>query len=196
VACLHCGKVIGAFRLLRDSEFCCPLHRVRYRERLGKALHDIATPEPAPAAIAGFLDEMPYQTGNCGSTLILFQTIASEDRIQSSASWPLTLDLGHGTSAAAARTPSVSMRRVRRPEACRRSMTRAAYGGVVRRRNGTEALRGIHCVRSMARLRRLDKVRQDGTSWSSGVASWAGSRLRVTERTRVLELLPSVADAR
>jgi len=45
---LYCGKDIGAFRLLRDSEFCSIVHRKKYGERLGKALHNIAEPEPAP----------------------------------------------------------------------------------------------------------------------------------------------------
>ena len=64
MCCLYCGKEIGAFRLLRDSEFCSALHRKKYGERLGKALQEIAAPEPAPAGIAGFRVQMPFQQGN------------------------------------------------------------------------------------------------------------------------------------
>ena len=57
MCCLYCGKEIGAFRLLRDSEFCSVQHRKMYGERLSKSLHDIAAPEPPPAPIAAFRDE-------------------------------------------------------------------------------------------------------------------------------------------
>jgi hypothetical protein len=102
VSCSYCGKVIGAFRLLRDSEFCCDLHRRRYGDRLGKALHEMAAPEPAPAGIAGFFDAMPYQPGNRATTLIPWQTIGAWDRIRPRADWSLTIDARHDTGGAAA----------------------------------------------------------------------------------------------
>ena len=39
--CLYCGKDIGAFRLLRDSEFCGAPHRISYKNRLGRVLTQI-----------------------------------------------------------------------------------------------------------------------------------------------------------
>ena len=91
MCCLYCGKEIGAFRLLRDSEFCSALHRKKYGDRLDKALHEIAVPEPPPAGIAGFLDEMPLQQGNILSTLILWQAGKGLQRNWTGAQWPLTI---------------------------------------------------------------------------------------------------------
>jgi hypothetical protein len=55
VACLYCGKEIGPFRQLRDSEFCSSAHRKRYEERLGRVLGQIAAvQDPAPKGVAGF----------------------------------------------------------------------------------------------------------------------------------------------
>src|ERR1017187_10344398 len=102
VSCSYCGKVIGAFRLLRDSEFCCDLHRRQYGERLDKALHEMASPEPAPTGVAGFRDEMPLQPGNRGSTLIPWLTTAVRNRIRTGNHWPLTLDTSQAMSATAA----------------------------------------------------------------------------------------------
>ena len=82
MCCLYCGKEIGAFRLLRDSEFCSVLHRQKYGERLGKALHDIAAPEAAPAGVAGFLVQMPFQQGNRSSTLIPLADRPSRKRVR------------------------------------------------------------------------------------------------------------------
>src|ERR1035437_8524470 len=97
VCCWYCGKVIGAFRLLRDSEFCSALHRRKYGERLGKALHEIAAPEPAPAGVAGFLDQMPFQQGNLSRTLNPWQTVTGQHRIRNGAHWPLTIDTSDPT---------------------------------------------------------------------------------------------------
>src|ERR1035441_10081181 len=102
VSCSYCGKVIGAFRLLRDSEFCCDLHRRQYGERLDKALHNMASPQPAPAGIAGFRDEMPLQPGNRSSTLIPWLTTAVRGRIRTGNHWPLTLDPSPAMSGGAA----------------------------------------------------------------------------------------------
>jgi hypothetical protein len=77
--------------MLRDSEFCCTLHRKKYGERLGKALHEIAAPAPAPAGVAGFLIRMPLQPGKHASTLTL-QTASSRSRFRA-CGWPLTADL-------------------------------------------------------------------------------------------------------
>ena len=92
MCCLYCGKEIGAFRLLRDSEFCSIAHRKKYGERLGKALHNIAEPEPAPAGVAGFLVQMPLQQGNIVSALIPWHTDPRLNRIRTGAKWPLTID--------------------------------------------------------------------------------------------------------
>ncbi len=123
MSCLYCGKQIGALRLLRDSEFCCALHRLKYGDRLGKALHEIAAPEPAPAGVAGFLDDMPFQPGNRGSTLIPWQTIGARSRIRTGAHWPLTIDISHPTSCAAA-LPKCTP--VEFPQRCEQSMPGAA----------------------------------------------------------------------
>jgi hypothetical protein len=88
---LYCGKEIGAFRLLRDSEFCSALHRKKYGDRLDKALHEIAVPEAAPAGIAGFRDQMPLQQGNTLSTLVLWQTGNGRRRTWTGVPWPLTI---------------------------------------------------------------------------------------------------------
>ena len=102
MSCSYCGKVIGAFRLLRDSEFCCDLHRRQYGERLDKALHNIASLEPAPTGVADFCDEMPLQPGNRSSTLIPWLTTALGGRIRTGNYWPLTLDPCYALSGGAA----------------------------------------------------------------------------------------------
>ncbi len=58
MACLYCGKEIGAFRILRDAEFCSTAHRKKYGERLGKALHNLAAPEATPTKMADFIGEI------------------------------------------------------------------------------------------------------------------------------------------
>jgi hypothetical protein len=102
VSCLYCGKVIGAFRLLRDSEFCCEPHRQKYGNRLGKALHVMLAPESAPAGVADFLDQMPYQQGNCASTLIPWHVVEARRRIRTGSHWPLSIDTIHATGSAVA----------------------------------------------------------------------------------------------
>ena len=97
MSCCYCGKVIGAIRLLRDSEFCSDLHRTKFGERLGKALHEIAAPEPAPAGVAGFLDQMPLQQGNVSRTLNLWHTVTGRNRIRNSAYWGFTIDTSDAT---------------------------------------------------------------------------------------------------
>jgi len=61
--CLYCGREIGAFRALRDREFCTADHRKNYGERLNKAIHRIAEPEPAPSRAASFAVSWRAQEG-------------------------------------------------------------------------------------------------------------------------------------
>ncbi len=89
--CLYCGKEIGAFRLLRDSEFCGSAHRKNYGERLGKALHKIAAPEPPPAPLATFAQNMPIQIGVNTFVLEPWQT-ATNNSVSLPTGWPLTVD--------------------------------------------------------------------------------------------------------
>ena len=121
--CLYCGKEIGAFRLLRDSEFCSAIHRKKYGERLDKALHEIAAPEPAPAGIAGFHVQMPFQQGNVTYTLVLWQSIASRNRIRIGNQWPLTIDTSDPVSEPAREPASASQRAaIQPPPLCERRM--------------------------------------------------------------------------
>src|ERR1035438_1916772 len=71
LGCLFCGKEIGPLRSLRDNEFCSSAHRNRYKERLGKALHSIAAPEPPPAGSAGFRAALAPLKGNCNHGISL-----------------------------------------------------------------------------------------------------------------------------
>ena len=119
MCCLYCGKEIGAFRLLRDSEFCSVLHRQKYGERLGRALHDIAAPAAAPAGIAGFRVQMPFQQGNQASTLNLWQP--GRKRVRLRPHWPLTIDTSDDTNQAAAEpAPVPESPRVECPPQCER----------------------------------------------------------------------------
>jgi len=64
LACLYCGKEIGPFRILRDTEFCCSAHRQGYRARLGKALNRISAHQPPPAPVAAFIPYKPFPGNN------------------------------------------------------------------------------------------------------------------------------------
>ena len=90
MACLFCGKEIGPFRVLRDSEFCCPAHRKGYSARLGKALGRISAHEPPPAPIATFIPYKPFPGNNRSlsqvSTLEPFRP-----EIQLLSAWPLAV---------------------------------------------------------------------------------------------------------
>ena len=70
-------------------------------------------------------------------------------------------------SVAAASRPSVSMSSDRNADPWRRSMAGAAYGGVVRRRNGTDALSGVH--RRDRYGDDSDSLGSEGTSWLPGI---------------------------
>lgn len=81
MGCLYCGKDIGPFRLLRDSEFCSAVHRKSYGERLGKALGQMSAPESAPAGIARFQILFPIQQAKSASISNGFVTHAHPTRI-------------------------------------------------------------------------------------------------------------------
>ena len=57
-------------------------------------------PEPAPAGVADFLDEMPYQPGNSSSTLVPWRTVDARGRIRTGNHWPFTIDTSHVASCA------------------------------------------------------------------------------------------------
>src|SRR2546427_397085 len=63
MGCLYCGKESGALRLLRDSEFCTGTHRKNYGARLKRAVHQMATPERAPAGMADYVVRWAVQEG-------------------------------------------------------------------------------------------------------------------------------------
>src|SRR5260370_14975294 len=73
MGCLYCGREMGGFRLLRDSEFCNSSHRKKHGERLNRALHEMAAPEPAPAGMAGSKAQWPAQEGVCSAILNRWQ---------------------------------------------------------------------------------------------------------------------------
>jgi hypothetical protein len=73
---LFCGKEIGAFRLMKDREFCRADHRKKYGSRLGKAIVQLAEPEPPPAEVATFVLTMPIQIGQADSRLARWMTPA------------------------------------------------------------------------------------------------------------------------
>ena len=85
---------------------------MKYGERLGKALHEIAAPEPAPAGVAGFLDQMPLQQGNLRRSSNQWQTVGARNRIRTGTRWPLTIDTSEAISDvaddAAGDTPSAA----------------------------------------------------------------------------------------
>ena len=85
---------------------------MKYGERLGKALHEIAAPEPAPAGVAGFLDQMPLQQGNLRRSSNQWQSVGARNRIRTGTRWPLTIDTSEAISDvaddAAGDTPSAA----------------------------------------------------------------------------------------
>lgn len=98
VGCLYCGKDIGPIRLLRDREFCSPVHRQNYHNRLGRVLGQLSEPDDAPARMADFQLVFPIQEGNrnslCASAK--FGYIASDPLIGSA--WTLSLPAAPGNS--------------------------------------------------------------------------------------------------
>ena len=97
MCCLYCGKEVGALRLIRGSEFCSAAHQKKYGERLDKALHQIAAPEPPPAGIAPFRDQMPLKKGNCTPALGPWQASRSRTRIRLARMWSLSIDTSDPT---------------------------------------------------------------------------------------------------
>ena len=55
MGCIYCGKEIGPLQQLRDDEFCSPVHRKTYSERLWKGISLLSAPDPVPSA-AGFAE--------------------------------------------------------------------------------------------------------------------------------------------
>ena len=91
MACLYCGKDIGLVRLLRDKEFCSAAHREHYRERLGKALDQIGSPEPSPAGIAGFRSYSFICSGNQQYSAAPWDLGTLGHPIKIRKSWPVTV---------------------------------------------------------------------------------------------------------
>ncbi len=73
MGCLYCGKEIGLVRQMRDREFCSGAHRKSYGTRLGRALEDLAAPEPPPASVADFRIAMPLQSGNLNRSIAVWE---------------------------------------------------------------------------------------------------------------------------
>jgi hypothetical protein len=94
VGCLYCGKEIGAFRQIRDNEFCSDVHRKQYGARLGRALGKIAAPEPPPAPVAPFRFSWPLQTGK--SDFLLADLIPHAHTTRISGDWPVTVPAAYG----------------------------------------------------------------------------------------------------
>ena len=90
MACLFCGKEIGPFRILRDSEFCSSAHRKSYSARLGKALGRISAQEPPPAPIATFIPYKPFPGNNRNLTQVSTLT-PFRPEIQLLSAWPLAV---------------------------------------------------------------------------------------------------------
>ena len=91
--CLYCGKEIGALRLLRDREFCSAPHRKNYGERLDKALHQIAAPEPPPAGVSPFRVHFPLQSGTTSLVRIPWMCTLTPNSIRSLDSLALLVDV-------------------------------------------------------------------------------------------------------
>jgi hypothetical protein len=90
VACLYCGKDIGPFRSLRDSEFCSDGHRKSYAARLGKAINLMQAPEPAPAGMAGFRDALVPTQGSHRPSLQRPVPVGNYE-VRPGKSWPLAV---------------------------------------------------------------------------------------------------------
>jgi hypothetical protein len=91
VGCLYCGKEIGLVRQMRDREFCSAAHRKSYGARLGRALEDLATPEPPPAAVAGFRIDMPLQPGNLNRSVAVWEFGHGGSAIELRDGWPVSI---------------------------------------------------------------------------------------------------------
>ena len=57
--CHYCGKEVWLVRHLLDGDFCSPVHRKKYHERLRRSLEQLPERQGPPAPPAGFRFEMP-----------------------------------------------------------------------------------------------------------------------------------------
>ena len=57
--CHYCGKEVWLVRHLLDGDFCSPVHRKKYHERLRRSLEQLPHREGPPAPTAGFCFKMP-----------------------------------------------------------------------------------------------------------------------------------------
>src|ERR1043166_9714367 len=107
VHCQLCGKEIGPFRLLRDTEFCSSAHRKRYGQRLGKALHQLVTPDRISNKTAGFQTSLPFQEGvhRNAKSWTLFET--GRHPIQVRRTWNLPMPPRLGTYFLRTAPPSI-----------------------------------------------------------------------------------------
>ena len=91
MGCLYCGKEIGLVRQMRDREFCSAAHRKSYGARLGRALEDLAAPEPPPAGVADFRIGMPLQSGNLNRSVAVWEFGHGGNAIELREAWPVSI---------------------------------------------------------------------------------------------------------
>lgn len=96
MGCLYCGKEIGPFRQIRDSEFCSDVHRRKHRDCLGRALDQLGTPDPPPAGIAAFRIQFPIHEGR--NTARPSGCITHPHPTHVSRSWPVSVTPTLGSS--------------------------------------------------------------------------------------------------
>src|ERR1039458_8169684 len=101
VSCRYCGKEIGLVRQIRDREFCSVAHRKSYGARLGRAVKDMAEPEPPPAAVAGFRIDMPLQSGNLNRSVAVWEFGHGGSAIELRDAWPVSIGGVRGQGAKA-----------------------------------------------------------------------------------------------
>src|ERR1039458_1475505 len=76
---------------MRGREFCSAAHRKTYGARLGKAIEDLAAPEPPPAAVAGFRSDMPLQPGNLNRSVAVWEFGHGGSAIEMSEAWAVSI---------------------------------------------------------------------------------------------------------
>jgi hypothetical protein len=86
---------------MRDREFCSPAHRKSYGARLGRAIEDLAAPEPPPAAVAGFRIDMPLQSGNLNRSVAVWEFGHSSSATELRDGWPVSIGGVRGQGAKA-----------------------------------------------------------------------------------------------
>ncbi|MGD0871713.1 MAG: hypothetical protein ABSB88_19340 [Bryobacteraceae bacterium] len=86
---------------MRDREFCSAAHRKSYGARLGKALKDLAAPEPPPAAVAGFRIDMPLQSGNLNRSVAVWEFGHGGSAFEWRDAWPVSIGGVRGQGAKA-----------------------------------------------------------------------------------------------